>query len=235
MRTTFLLLAGAASACSTAGQIYMDAEEMTCMPGTPDHCTMCGAACPGVDNAGTLRTCTNSTCSFSCKGEYYDLNGDMMDGCEAEDLPIQDSSLLAVSIVLPDVNNGGTGAMPCNDATNPCTKTARIYSDTRKHENAPTNRPLGREDWFKVTANGAGSPNNVGACLGITNFPTDNQYEICISNSGSSNPTTCMTAQGGGTSACVSPPATSTGVFYLKVRKIAGMNTSNDYALYLVH
>jgi hypothetical protein len=159
----------------------------------------------------------------------------MSDGCEAEDLPIQDSSLTAVKITLPDVNNGGTGAMACNNATNPCTVAAQIYSDTRKHENAPTNRPLGREDWYEVTATGAGGPNNVGACLGITNFPADNQYEVCISNNGSANPTTCMTVQGSGPSACVAPPATSSGVFFVKVRKIAGMNTMNDYALYLVH
>ena len=231
---TSLALAWVAVACSTAEPIRNDAPN-TCLPGTVDHCTACGVPCPGIDNAGTVRTCSNNACSFSCKGEFYDLDGDASNGCEAEDQPIQDATITAVKITLPDVNNGGTGSMPCNNTTNPCTKTAQVYSDTRTHENAPTSRPLGREDWFEVTATGNGGPNNVGACLNIGNYPTNNQYEVCISNNGSTSPTTCMTAQGGGASACVSPPATSAGVFFVRVKKIAGTNTVNGYALYLVH
>ncbi|HSD87710.1 MAG TPA: hypothetical protein VLB44_09345 [Kofleriaceae bacterium] len=230
-----------AAACSTAGHTYNDAaSDSGCTLGSLDNCGTCGHVCPGMDNTGTQRTCSSATamgtCNITCKGEFYDLDNDVSNGCEVEDQPIQDSTLLAVAINLPDVNNGGAGSTACNGATNPCTQVGQIYSDTRDHENAPVTRPLGREDWYKLVATGTGGPNKVGACLGITNFPTDTQYEVCIGNAGSATPTTCMAVQGGGNSVCVAPPtAADSGTFFIKLRKISGTNTTNKYALYVVH
>ncbi len=213
-----------------------DASPDGCTLGTPDHCGTCTTVCPGVDNASTQRTCAASTCGLTCKGEFYDLDGNAANGCEAEDQPVQDASGTAVAVALPDVNNG-TGSTACDGATNPCTVLGQIYSDQRTHDSAPTSRPLGREDWYRVTATGNGSPNNnVTACLGITNYPADNQYEVCIGENNSTSPTTCMTATGGASSVCVAPAAaTSTGTFYVRIRKVAGTNTANQYALFLVH
>jgi len=213
----------------------------TCTLGTPDHCGNCATKCAGTDDAQTMRTCSGTTatatCGLLCKGEFYDVDGNAADGCELEDRPIQDSATTAVTVALPDVNNGGTGGMRCDGSTNPCTVSGQIYGDARTHEAPTPSRPMGREDWYKVTAVGTGTPNKVGTCLGISNFPADNQFEVCVGNDGDTNPATCMTATGGGASACVHPPtATDSGVFYVKVRKTAGTtNSPNKYALYLEH
>lgn len=236
MRPCALVL-GSLVACSTAEVRKDGTNDNGCTLGTAEDCAACGNACPGMDTAGTRRTCMSATCGILCLGEWYDVDGDAANGCEAEDSPIQDTAAGAVLITLPNLNNGGGGALPCDGVTNPCTRAAQVYGDAREHDAAPTMRPLGREDWYKVVAiNGGSSSNQMTACLGITNFPTDNQYEVCIGNDGSTMPTTCMTAQGGGTSQCVAPPtAADQGTFYVKVRKIAGANTANKYALYLVH
>ena len=226
------------AACASAGH-GGTADAKSCALGTPDTCGACTTVCPGMDSMSTMRTCSDptpmGTCNIECLGEYYDLDGDASNGCEAQDLPVQDLDLTAVVLMLPDVDNG-TGSTPCDGATNPCTQTGQIYSDMRHHVNAPTMRPLGREDWYKVVAVGTGGPNQVAACLGITNYPADNQYQICIGNDGDFNPNTCMTATGGGASTCVSPPtAADSGTFYVKLSKLAGTNTANQYALYVRH
>lgn len=232
-----VLVCFVAAGCASGGHTASDSN--SCSLGTADHCGTCGNACPGSDSMSTQRICTTTTsqgtCDIVCQGEYYDLDGDLMNGCEAQDLPVQDLDLTAVEIDLPD-NNTGTGSNACDGTANPCTHAGQIYSDMRMHANAPTARPLGRDDWYKLVAVGNGGPNQVGACLGITNFPSDDMYQICIGNNGDFNPTTCKTAVGQGTSQCVSPPtAADSGTFYIKLSKLAGSNTANQYALYVVH
>lgn len=237
-RIAHLLCVVAAAACASAGHGAMP-DGTSCSLGTPDHCGTCDTMCPGPDDMTTERTCSDptpsGTCNITCKDQYYDLDGNVANGCEAEDLPVQDLVLTAVALMLPDVNNG-TGATNCDGLTNPCTHAAQIYSDMRLHDGAPTMRPLGRPDWYKLVAVGTGGPNKVGACLGITNYPTDDMYQICIGNDGDTNPATCMTAIGGAASVCVAPPtAADSGTFYIKLSKLAGSNTANQYALYVVH
>jgi hypothetical protein len=228
------------AACSTAGKPDQpDGTGSGCVLGTADHCGTCDTVCPGMDSASTLRTCSSNTatgtCNITCRGEFYDLDGDATNGCEAEDQPPQDMVVTAVMIALPNVNNG-SGSTACDGATNPCTHAAQIYSDTRLHENAPTMRGLGREDWYQLVATGAGGSGQVGACLGITNFPADDRFEICIGDNGSTNPTTCATAIGSTPSTCVAPPtAADSGTFYIRLRKLSGSNTANKYALYVQH
>ena len=208
-----------------------------CMLGTPDHCGSCTMACPGMDGASTQRTCSGSTstatCGIVCGGEFYDVDGNAANGCEAEDVPVQDTAGTAVAIMLPNVT-GGTGA--CTGANNPCTQTGQIYGDARFHEEPPLSRVLGRDDWYVVTAVGAGAGGTMVACLGITNFPADNRYEVCIGNSGSTTPTSCMTVIGGGSSVCVSPPTPAdAGTFFVRISKASGSLTLNKYALYVSH
>ncbi len=209
-----------------------------CVLGTTASCGTCGTPCPGADNAGTLRRCTSATaagtCDVTCAGEFYDLDGMLATGCEAEDAPAQDTATSAVDVTLPNAT-GGTGA--CNNAANPCTVAAQIHSDDRQHDVAPLSRTLGREDWFRVIAVGAGTANKMKACLNIGNYPADNTYEVCISDAGSAVPSTCGQATGGGgASACVNPPAMpDSGTFFVRIRKISGTRTTNKYALYLEH
>jgi hypothetical protein len=214
------------------------APDGACQLGTPEHCGQCGMACPGADNAGTRRVCTAPSvfglCDVVCLGEYYDLNGKLDDGCEALDAPAQDAPETAVAITLPDVIDDP------QQQTNPHNVIGYIYDDTRQHDTPPTQRPLGRDDWWAVTAVGAGDPGTgMVACLGITNFPVDDVFQVCISDinqvtfaSGS-----CAGVQGGGPSTCVLPPARSDagGPYYVRVRKLSGSNTALGYALYLKH
>ena len=211
-----------------------------CPPlGGPDHCGSCGTVCPpGHDDKGTQRTCStmglDATCDIACKGEYYDVNGSVDDGCEAIDPIIQDSAMNALAVTLPDVMQDPM------EKSNPMNILGKLYGDIRLHDAPPTMRPLGREDWYAVTAIGAGTLNvTMNACLGITSFPQDNMFEVCLSDIGQTtfNANSCKIAVGMGNSVCVFPPAkTDAGSpYYVRVRKLSGTNTSAGYALYLQH
>lgn len=204
-----------------------------CTLGSADHCGTCSTVCPGTDDVGTLRTCSDSNsagmCSIECKGELYDLDGKDTNGCEASDPVVQDSSTTAVPKTLPTGNN-------------PLNLVGTIFGDTRVHDTAPTARPLGREDWYAVTTVGVGkngSTSALSACLGITNFPTDNTFEVCTSESGMTifDVAECVKVVGGAASACIHPAtgANLTGPFYVRVRKLEGTNVALGYALYLEH
>lgn len=215
--------------------------ETTCELGSVDHCGECNVKCPGVDDDHTTRTCRDATrsatCELLCHGEFYDADGKLENGCETEDLPIQDSFATAVAITLPNVVNDTTLK------SNPLNVVARIGHDDRAHDDEGGVRPRGREDWFKVTAVGAGNPaNTMTACLSAVNFPADNELEICItanaatSFTGAICKTLVVTPDGGGGSQCVTPAGNpDTGTFLVRVRKTAGKPTTNEYALFLNH
>jgi hypothetical protein len=208
-----------------------DAEAGACTLGTPDHCGKCDTSCPGTDDAHTQRTCSDATpfgiCGITCKGEFYDLDGSDANGCEAEDATVQDTEATAVAVSLPDAN--------------PKNIDGQMYGDGRPHDAAPVSRPFGRDDYYKVTATGTGSPSNtMTACLSITNFPADNTFEVCIKADGAASfaPASCKSVNPQSQSAdrCVTPPGNpDIGTFFVRVRKTAGSNTANKYALYLVH
>jgi hypothetical protein len=206
----------------------------TCTLGTTDHCGACDHACRPTDKT-TQYACSDATaaatCLVTCLAEFYDLNGNADDGCEAEDAPVQDTAASAKPIDLPDVNDPMF-------KTNPLNVVGFVYGDGRPHEAPPTSRPFGREDWYHVTADGNGSGQGMAACLGITNFPPDDTFEVCVSdNNGTTFPQTgCKTVKGGANSVCVTPTGNpNAGVYYVRVRKTDGSNTANGYALFLRH
>jgi len=112
----------------------------SCTLGTVDNCASCGNVCPpGKDSPTTARVCLSGKCDIQCKAESYDVNGDVADGCEAEDdLPIHDTTADAKSL----------GQV--SDCDNAVTTTAVTPSDDRLHLVAPTSRPGGRPDWYKL-------------------------------------------------------------------------------------
>ena len=234
-----IMIAGCANAGAPDHQDGRgDSPPGGCTLGTPDHCGACGTSCPPANPLMEQVTCSDATdtatCQLTCVGEYYDMDGNAANGCEALDEPVQDSAAAAVAVALPDTT-GGTGA--CTNANNPCTVVGQIYSDDRTHDAAPTMRTLGLDDWYVVTATGTGTPNHMSTCLNIGNYPADDNYQVCISANGSTMPTTCATAiGGGGASACVLAPANpDAGTFYIYIHKISGTRTLNQYALYLEH
>jgi len=211
-------------------------EGGTCQLGTANDCGKCGASCPAsaTDPMTAMPTCTDATsagtCDITCTGEHYDLDGKPANGCEAADLPIQDTPLTAVAVALADAN--------------PQNMVAPLYGDKRKHDTDQAARDLGREDWFKVTATGAGAAGvGMGACLSAGNFPSDDVLEVCITTDGSTttDPSGCASltvANDGGGSSCVSPGGLTnvdSGTFYVRVRRTAGSANANQYALYLRH
>lgn len=213
--------------------------DLSCPLGTPDHCGDCATVCaPGMDNAGTARSCSgpgpDGKCDFVCKGEYYDINGKEADGCEAADVPVQDTAQNAVALVLPDT-------VDPNFKSNPLNFLGRVYSDRRGHAEAPLARENGREDWFAIDAVGKGDPNStMEACLSIVSLPADNRFEVCISDVARTtfDPGSCATAAGmANMSACVKPPAKSDAgnPYYVRVRKTMGTPSINGYALFLKH
>jgi hypothetical protein len=230
------LASGLHSDLAHAGDLSQGDGSSTCTLGTPDHCGTCGTVCPpGMDSAGTQRTCSNMLCDFICKGEYYDVDGKTANGCEAQDLPLQDSSITAVNVNLPNAFNTDLGV-----TGNPANIVSQVYGDSRTHDAAPTSRLTGREDWYKLMVTGGGSGSNgVTACLGITNFPSDDIFEVCLSESGSATftNTDCKQAMGMMPSVCVAKAmaADESGTYYARVRKISGTWTSNQYALFLEH
>ncbi|MBS2014132.1 MAG: hypothetical protein JST00_14675 [Deltaproteobacteria bacterium] len=215
--------------------------ETTCTLGTVEHCGECNVKCPGADDEHTTRTCRDATrsatCELICHGEFYDVDGKLENGCEAEDSPVQDSAATAVAITLPDVVNDATMK------SNPYNVTAAAYHDGRYHDDEGGTRSVAREDWFRVTAVGAGNPaNTMTACLSAVSFPTDNELEVCITANGATNftgavcKTLVVTPDGGGGSQCVNPPGNpNNGTFLVRVRKTKGAPTANKYALFLNH
>jgi hypothetical protein len=203
-----------------------------CTLGTADHCGACDHACRPTDKA-TAYACSDATraatCLITCRGEFYDVNGNADDGCEAEDSPAQDTAATAASIQLPDTNDA-------TNKSNPLNVVGFTYGDGRPHESAPTSRPFGREDWYHVTAVGNGTGNGMGACLGITNFPPDDTFEVCISEKDGTTFPNCKTVKGTAPSVCVTPTnKTNAGSYYVRVRKTDGTNTVNGYALFMQH
>jgi hypothetical protein len=210
----------------------------SCTLGDPDHCGTCNTVCPpGMDDNATKRTCSGATCGYICRGEFYDVDGKAANGCEAQDLPIQNTASTAVTVLLPDMP---LQASP-GPNLNPTNAVSQIYGDMAEHEDVPTSRPDGREDWFKVVVTGAGaSDRGVDACLGITSFPADNTFEVCLSANGLSSflPAGCKQAVGMGASVCVQQPmaADESGIYFARVRRVSGATYSaNKYALYLDH
>ena len=215
-----------------------DSPGAECTLGSTDHCGTCNTSCPQANPTMDKEMCSDATasgtCVLSCVGEYYDMNGSASDGCEALDEPVQDTAATAVPVTLPNVT-GGTGT--CNNGNNPCTIVSQIYSDDRDHDSAPTMRTLGRDDWFVITAVGAGTSGGMATCLNIANYPADDQYQVCISADGSMDPLTCAIATGGGgASACVMAPGShDAGTFYISVHKMSGTRSLNQYALFVEH
>ena len=207
----------------------VDSGAGPCTLGTADHCGTCDTVCPGPSDAdsGTTRTCSDSTptatCDILCDGEWYDLNGMIADGCEAQDPIVHDNADAAV----PEsaTSGGNTIGAPLY----------YVYDDTRVHDAPPTSRPTGREDWY-VLAGQNGTPQ---ACLTITNFPADDMFEVCITNNGNKNiePTQCKTvtpSTTGSSNTCVSPTDhTNGGTYWVRVTKVSGANTADGYALFL--
>lgn len=212
----------------------------TCTLGSADHCGTCTTVCPGPTDAdsGTERVCSDSTttatCDIICQGEHYDLNGDISDGCEGVDPIVHDNADAAVP------ETASTGGLTVPDPY------WYVYGDARQHDVAPTSRPLGREDWYVVDHENSGGSTggSLSVCLSITNFPSDDKFEVCVTNTGNKNipstssstspcATVTPTTMSPSNCAVTTMSSTAHGLYYVRVRKLDGSNTANGYALFI--
>ena len=69
--------------------------------------------------------CTGGTCTFSCVGENYDVDGSPLNGCEVGDIPTGNHAQAAA---------GRVGVVDCVDSRT-FASSGLIPSDTRRHEN----------------------------------------------------------------------------------------------------
>ena len=94
---------------------------------SPANCGACGTACPGYNKTMTNVTCDQPTCTYSCKGESYDVNGNKADGCEVTDPTTGNHSKDDAKFF---------GNVSCHDGDTKVNITnERLPSDDQVHEN----------------------------------------------------------------------------------------------------
>jgi hypothetical protein len=201
----------------------------SCQIGTPDNCKSCGDSCPGSDSTTTARICrAGGQCDIECKGEHYDVNGDVLDGCENEDdLPIHDVESAAKSLGKVD------------DCDNTKTTTARMPSDDRKHQKAPTERSNGRVDWFEMYIDDDWCILDAKATVNLKNLPATSSYRLTANykcDNGTSITPVVKTAKGGSSTTLAPSTGCTTvgddsGTIQIIVEKLSGPHSTGSYTI----
>jgi hypothetical protein len=204
--------------------------DANCALGTPDNCGYCGDVCPpSSDTPATARVCDKGKCTIECKEEYYDVNTDATDGCEVQDdVPVHDTKGTAKD--LGDVSD-------CDNAQK---ITGALPSDDRKHQKAPTDRPEGRADWFKLHIDdNIGCIVNADVVVSLANLPTGATYSLKayhLCDNGTELANAAQTGSGG-SKLTVAPSTGCTtmgddsGTLYIEVAKLSGPHSAATYTL----
>ena len=156
----------------------------------PTHCGDCNTACPGAGTSTANVTCADGGCTFSCRGQNYDVDQSPDSGCEVADAPTGNhQNTSAISL----------GSVPCNDSST-ITAVGIIPSDTRVHENpgvtafAPAQGAA--PDFFSVNATGGTfCQNDIGVTLTVTQASNLACFRLTIVTN--SNTWSCTTTAGG--------------------------------------
>jgi hypothetical protein len=148
-------------------------------------------ACPGAGQATANVGCAAGACTFSCKGEQYDVDGDAITGCEVVDTPTGNHN---------DVTAIDLGAFPCIDAESAQNIAGRMPSDGRTHENpslAGLDASSGAApDWYRLRATGGTFCNNdLDLTLAVTASAFPTCYRLLVVTS--VGPTVCTTTATG--------------------------------------
>jgi hypothetical protein len=206
-----------------------------CQVGTPDHCKSCGNKCPGVDNEGTARACTAGSCSIVCKGEYYDVNGSVDDGCEfQDDLPLHE--LVQNAMKLPSVED-------CED--NLQQALATIPSDNREHQDLPESRANGRIDWFQLSiTDKAFCEVQAETTIDCSGLPKESIFEVTVyylCDSGKQLGEQTAKVNGGSsitlqpnTGCTLFSASSDSGTVFVKVEKLSGPHSAKGYWLQIL-
>ncbi len=212
------------------GALDIRAGETGCQLGTADNCTTCGDVCPpGKDDTGTTRVCLSAACVIQCNAEYYDVNGALSDGCEAQDdLPLHET--LSAASFMGKVEDGDSAV----------TRTGLLPSDSRTHVTAPATRENGREDWWSLHIEDT-TFNVVEAKItaSFASLPTKARFTVYAYYKCDSGSTlTPITQSGYGGSTLAVQPSTScsflgddSGTLYVKLAKDSGPHSGTSYGL----
>ena len=141
----------------------------------PYNCGGCGVVCPGGDQPTVNFGCNGGFCRNSCKGQNYDVNNDLSDGCEELDEQDNHTQETALDLDTRSCNNTDVG-----------TFAGTIYSDYRRHENpqAPglevgpniISAPL----WFKVVGSGGDCSRDLRVEVTFTSGTLDNVHRLIV-------------------------------------------------------
>ena len=205
-------------------------EDAGCALGTPSNCSFCGDVCPpGSDSADTQRVCLQKKCDIQCKDENYDVDGKSDNGCETkDDVPVHDNKSSAKDF--GKLKDSGVAV----------TVTASMPSDSRKHLKAPTDRPNGREDWFKAHIEDTTFGNLKGiAKLQLSTLPTGSSYkaEVWFECDNGKKPSKSSATISGGSDKTITPSTkcnTTTigddsGTLYVRLLKSSGAHSAAQY------
>lgn len=143
---------------------------------TVQNCGTCGVACPGHDQSSANVTCNQPTCTFSCRGEKYDVDGAKANGCEVSD---------------PTTGNHGPntaidlGDHGCKDGDE-LEFSGKLPSDSAVHESPSIDgfdpQTGSAPDWFKVRGTGSITcVNNIDYTLTVTGSAYKDCYRLHIS------------------------------------------------------
>ena len=148
-----------------------------CASTAVDVNTTCQSAndCPGAGQPNTSVTCTNARCTFECRGEAYDVNGNTADGCEVVD-PVWENHDSAYALDLGDDS--------CLDSSSAEHFTGVIVTDVRQHGNPTIEDYDGKvgaaADWFAIRANGGQCENDIDFELRIRGSNYLDRYKLYI-------------------------------------------------------
>ncbi|WP_394846551.1 hypothetical protein LZC95_03695 [Pendulispora brunnea] len=133
------------------------------------------ADCPGAGRPNTNVTCTNSRCTFECKGEAYDVNGNTADGCEVVD-PVWNNHRQSDAIDLGDDS--------CLDSSSAEHFSGVIVTDVRQHINPTIDGYDGNvgsaPDWYVIRANGGQCENDIEFELRVRGSNYLDRYKLYI-------------------------------------------------------
>ncbi len=153
---------------------------------TVEHCGMCNNPCPGVGAPNAEPTCTDGTCGFACRGESYDVDGNVQNGCEVTDAPLGNHTQASGVYV---------GSFPCTDGSSNRNIAGTIPSDTRAHINPSITgfdaATGAAPDWYNLFADGGFCENEVVLTLSVSGTGSLACYQLrVITNNGTHTCTT---------------------------------------------
>jgi hypothetical protein len=113
--------------CSTTDPAGCNTSYCAEATSQPTNCGTCGTVCPGLNKPNVNVGCEQPTCTFSCKGESYNVDNDKNNGCEiTETVQGNHSTNTATNV----------GDIACYDDSSNPNITGRIPTDSEGHANA---------------------------------------------------------------------------------------------------